>query len=450
MRDRVVVVVADRLGVVGAQRVLDVEVDGEAPAVEGEDLVDAQVELAEGAEARAVGGAGERRVLVGDRVVERAGHGRVGIPGHVAIARAHLEPARQEVAEHHGEDVGLVELEQIPVLTRMILPFAPRQRVGEPAEEALAQVLANEDLAAVGAPDAVVGEQRIAGVLARDDQIAQVLPEEVDLGRQSRPELPFGADDVLRAVLGEDVRIAEVLRKGRWIRRLRVEPHRALERHARGELVAQRQARLGRDERPGERRRHPLVAGEGHDLQAKLRCDGEAAPEEGQRGGHERRDVVRVERQVVDGVAAARAAETAVGAQPPCAGAAHQIGDGRGRAGAVDLPAVPLEVDAAVEPQRAGDRPAAHCARRVSEGALAERGRRLAERYPQPEGGVVADRRGDRERPPAIEAVRPAEEGPVEEGVRVDSGVERIVLDPGQEAELIVRAKQEQVDHVPP
>ena len=64
------------------------------------------------------------------------------------------------------------------------------------------------------------------------------------------------------------------------------------------------------------------------------------------------------------------------------------------------------------------------CARRARSGS--------AERHPQPEGGVVADRRGDRERPSAIEAVRPAEEGPVEEGVRVDGGVERVVLDPGQ------------------
>ena len=286
------------------------------------------------------------------------------------------------------------------------------------------------------------------GFSARDDQVAQVLPEEIDLGGQSGQKLPFGADDVLRAVLGQDVRVAEVAREGRRIRWLRVEAHRALERHARGELIAQRQARLGRDERPGERRRHPLVAGEGHDLQAKLRRDGEAVIEERQRGGHERRDVVRVEGEVVDGVAADRAAEAAVGAQAPGAGAAHQIGDHRGRAGAVDLPAVPLEVDAAVEPERAGDRPADDSARGVSEGALVERARRLAERHAQPEGGVVADRRGDRERPPAIEPVRPAEDGPVEEGVRVDGGVERVVLDPRQKAELVVRAEQEQVDVV--
>src|SRR6185312_570622 len=98
--------------------------------------------------------------------VVRADDRRVRVAGHVAEADADLIAAPELVAADDREDVGLVVLEQAPRIVGVIFALRARQRVRDPAEEALPQLLAHEELAAEDAPLALVGERRIARVLA--------------------------------------------------------------------------------------------------------------------------------------------------------------------------------------------------------------------------------------------------------------------------------------------
>ena len=108
----VVGVVLEAFGVGAVVDVLDVEVQAQHPALVDPALVDAQVQLVEGAVAGGVHLAVDRVVAVEAGVEHRADHRGARVAADQAEAAADLPVAGQQVAGHGGQDVGLVEVEQ--------------------------------------------------------------------------------------------------------------------------------------------------------------------------------------------------------------------------------------------------------------------------------------------------------------------------------------------------
>ena len=104
-----------------------------------ERLRDAHVELPEGGDADRVERAEERLVDAGRASKYAPDDGRAREARRVAEAAADLEAGAEVVRGDRGEDVGLVEVVGVVRLARGVRALAPRQRVRDPAEEALAR-----------------------------------------------------------------------------------------------------------------------------------------------------------------------------------------------------------------------------------------------------------------------------------------------------------------------
>ena len=74
----------------------------------------------------------------------------------VAKARAGLESMRDLIAGQHGKHVRLIVVEEAPVRVRAIFSLAANQRIREPAEETLGQLLAQKHLSAIATPDSAL------------------------------------------------------------------------------------------------------------------------------------------------------------------------------------------------------------------------------------------------------------------------------------------------------
>src|SRR5438132_70453 len=129
----------------------------------------------------------------------------------------------------------------------MVLPLRARDRIRDPAEESLPQFLANEDLPAVAAAEAVLREragQRRRGRLVARDQIFELLVEADDLDRQRARDPDGGGEaDVQRARQAER-RIAEDGGELVGIRRLVIEADGGADGDALVRLVVDLQPRI--------------------------------------------------------------------------------------------------------------------------------------------------------------------------------------------------------------
>jgi len=139
-------------------------------------------------------------------------HGGTWHAGGVAEAASDLEAAAQSIAREQGEDVGLVIVEQAKALIIMIAALAARERVGDPAEETLEQLLSEQDLQAKDAAGAILGQRlpdRRGLVLAARDEVVELLVEAHGFEGQGRAHLQRETTGEVQGIGAHDRRVAE-------------------------------------------------------------------------------------------------------------------------------------------------------------------------------------------------------------------------------------------------
>jgi hypothetical protein len=378
----------------------DVEEDVDADLAVDPALVDAEVELVEGGEAGAVAGALHRDVAAVAGVEDPADDGGVGVAGDQAEARADLPVLGELVAGDRGEDVGLVEVEQVGGLVGGVASDAAHERVAEPGEQVAGEGFAQQELAAddvaaagggggLGADAAVRELERRGG--AR--QVPEGLVEAGDLEGDVLGEGLGDAEAGVQGVLEADARVAEDGVEVAGLRGLGVEADAGLEGGVVGDVEGGAQARFDGGAGEGE-----AVVGE-----AGAGIQGEAFAEA--QGGREVEGGAQQGAAVLGGLLAGERAGAGV------AGGADDGGDGEVEGGGDELGA---DAEAEVAGELAGDLGAA------GEGVGDDV---EAEGVGDEEGDVVAAVGGGDEELPGAEGLAVDEVGAVEELDGLDAAV---------------------------
>jgi hypothetical protein len=146
-----VVVVHEGLDGLVIVDVLNVEKSRQPPAAKLPPLVDADVELVKQRQApaeRLAAQAHVRRAVGGvqPRQRRRRDDGSRERPRYDAEAAADLPAPADAIASEHDQIVGLIEIERALFFLGPVLPHAARERVSEPAEEALVRLVLQERL----------------------------------------------------------------------------------------------------------------------------------------------------------------------------------------------------------------------------------------------------------------------------------------------------------------
>ena len=157
------------------------------------------------------GPAQERLPAVGVRVVDPSEDRGARVARDELEAQARGPPRAKVHRGHHGEDVGLVEGEEGPILP-WPAPLAPRQGVGDPAEEAALGPVSDEELHAVGPTLPLVGEEVAArsrlplGLrdFPRDDEVPEVVVEACHVDVEELPRMDLRAEGVLARMRSHD------------------------------------------------------------------------------------------------------------------------------------------------------------------------------------------------------------------------------------------------------
>ena len=98
-----------------------------------------------------------------DDVVVAPHHRRPREPGRVAEPRAEVPTPPKLIAGDDAQRLGLVEVEETPRGVGVVAALAARQRIGDPPEETVQQLLPKKKLAAVGLADLVLDQRRRDG-----------------------------------------------------------------------------------------------------------------------------------------------------------------------------------------------------------------------------------------------------------------------------------------------
>src|SRR5690606_26189248 len=143
-------------------------------------------------------------------VVLGADDGRDGIARDEPKGRARLPAAAEAIDAGHGEDVGLVEVEDAPGLTGMVAAFAAGKGVGQVAEPPLRKGgKSPREFGAVDMPDPVVVEARRKAVFTVYDAVPEVFEVALEAEGNSLCHIVFATDGGVQGADGVEVRVAD-------------------------------------------------------------------------------------------------------------------------------------------------------------------------------------------------------------------------------------------------